>query len=322
MTGVTVIGAGVAGLWAALALSRAGLRPRLIDRNGPPGPHGCSWWAGGMLAPFCEGAVAEPVIVRHGQAAADHWATVTPVIRRGTLVVTLDRDRTELSRFARRTTGHETLTDPVAVEPDLPTPAQALFFPTEAHLDPRRALSDLTAVLAAQGVTVERSEAVPEDFDGPVIDARGLSSGLAGLRGVRGEMAILRAPDITLTRPVRLLHPRHPLYIVPREGNLYMLGATQIESEDRRRPSARSLLELLSAAYALDPRFAEAEVLETGSDLRAAFPDNVPRIIRRGRVLHINGLFRHGYLMAPALALQAARYLTEGMKGDLIHDAD
>lgn len=323
MTDVTVIGAGVAGLWAALALARAGMRPRLVDRNGGPGAHGCSWWAGGMLAPLCEGAVAEPMIVRHGQDAADHWATVTPVNRRGTLVVTLDRDRAELARFARRTTGHETLTDRLAeVEPDLPAPAQALFFPTEAHLDPRNALADLTAALAAQGIPVERAEATPDDFGGPVIDARGMASGLAGLRGVRGEMAILHAPDITLTRPVRLLHPRHPLYIVPRGGNLYMLGATQIESEDRRRPSARSLLELLSAAYALDPRFAEAEVVETGADLRPAFHDNVPRIIRRGRVLHINGLFRHGYLMAPALALQAARTLTEGTKGDLIHDAD
>ena len=96
-----------------------------------------------------------------------------------------------------------------------------------------------------------------------------------------------------------------------------MLGATQIESSDRRAPTARALLELLSAAYALDPRFAEAEVLETGADLRPAFADNVPRIIPQGQVLHLNGLFRHGYLMAPALAAQATDYLIQGKKGDL-----
>ena len=320
MFDITIIGAGVAGLWAAWELRKAGLIPRILDRNGPPGPHGCSWWAGGMLAPYCEGAVSEPAIVAHGQRAAQAWAEVTQVSHRGSLVVTLQRDRTELARFARRTSGHRLLSAELReVEPDV-TADQALFFEREAHLDPRAALLDLTAALQAHGVTIEQSEATLEDIAGPVIDARGLAAGLAGLRGVRGEMVVLRAPDIRLSRPVRLLHPRHPLYIVPRAGGLFMLGATQIESADRRGISARSTLELLSAAYALDPRFAEAELVETGTDLRPAFADNVPRVVARGRVLHLNGLFRHGYLLAPALARQAAEYLTQGIKGDLVHE--
>ena len=320
MADITIIGAGVAGLWAAWELRKAGLALRILDRNGPPGPHGCSWWAGGMLAPYCEGAVSEPAIVAHGQRAAQAWAEVTQVSHRGSLVVTLQRDRTELARFARRTSGHRLLGAELReVEPDL-TADQALFFEGEAHLDPRAALRDLTAALQAHGVTIEQTEATLEDIAGPVIDARGLAAGLAGLRGVRGEMVVLRAPDIRLSRPVRLLHPRHPLYIVPRAGGLFMLGATQIESADRRGISARSTLELLSAAYALDPRFAEAELVETGTDLRPAFADNVPRVLARGRVLHLNGLFRHGYLLAPALARQAAEYLTQGIKGDLVHE--
>ena len=124
----------------------------------------------------------------------------------------------------------------------------------------------------------------------------------------------------TPQHPIRLLHPRHPLYVVPRPGGTFMLGATQIESTDRSSVTARAALELLSSAYALDPRFAEAEIVEMGADLRPAFPDNVPRIVRRGRVLHVNGLFRHGYLMAPALARQAAAYLADGHKGDLFHE--
>lgn len=320
MTDVTVIGAGVAGLWAAYALSKAGLSLRLIDRCGAPGPHGCSWWAGGMLAPFCEGAVADPVIVRHGQSAAQHWAEVTEVTYRGSLVVALQRDRAELARFARRTTGHQSVADLVALEPGLTGFDQALFFMDEAHLDPRAALSDLVGALAARGVVIEQGEATPDGIEGAVIDARGLAAGLTGLRAVRGEMLVLCAPDIGLSRPVRLLHPRHPLYIVPRAGGVYMLGATQIESADSRGVTARSVLELLSAAYALDPRFGEAEVLETGADLRPAFADNVPRVIVRGRILHLNGLFRHGYLIAPALAEQATEYLTKGLKGDLVHE--
>src|SRR6056297_280091 len=320
MTDVTIIGAGVMGLCAAYTACKVGLTPRLIDRNGAPGPHGCSWWAGGMLAPFCEGAVAEPTIVAHGQAAAAFWAEVTDVTHRGSLVLALQRDRAELERFARRTCGHRWVDDPAALEPDLTQHKGALFFEAEAHLDPRRALTRLVDALAGHGVHIERAEATPEDMDGPVIDARGMAAALPDLRAVRGEMVVLRAPDITLSRPIRLLHPRHPLYIVPRPGGLFMLGATQLESSDRRGISARALLELLSAAYALDPRFAAAELVETGADLRPAFPDNVPRVTVRGQVLHLNGLFRHGYLMAPALARQATDYLTKGIKGDLVHE--
>ncbi len=320
MADVTVLGAGVAGLWAALTLSQAKISVRLIDRGGAPGSHGCSWWAGGMLAPYCEGAVAEPAVVRHGMHAAAAWAGVTEILHRGSLVMALERDRAELDRFARRTEGYRLVTTELAeLEPDLPGLRRALFFDAEAHLDPRRALSDLVTALASRGVSVEIAEATPEDIPGPVIDARGMAAGLAGLRGVRGEMAVLRAPDIRLTRPLRLLHPRHPLYIVPRGGGLYMLGATQIESGDRRGVSARSLVELLGAAYSVDPRFAEAEVVETGADLRPAFADNLPRVVVKGRVVHVNGLFRHGYLMAPALARQAADWITKGIRGDLVH---
>ncbi|MFA7432087.1 MAG: FAD-dependent oxidoreductase [Gemmobacter sp.] len=320
MAEVTVIGAGVAGLWAAWELVRRGITPRLIDRAGGPGPEGCSWWAGGMLAPDCEGALAEPPVVAHGAKAADRWAEVTPVARKGSLVTTLERDRGEIAQFASRTTGHSPV-NARDLEPDLPD-GPGLFFAAEAHLDPRRALLDLAAALAARGVRIETAEATPADIPGPVLDCRGMaaSGDLPHLRGVRGEMVVLRTSDIALSRPIRLLHPRHPLYIVPREDGGFMLGAPQIESERRGPVTARSLLELLSAAYALSPVFAEAEVLETGADLRPAFPDHLPRVVRRGRVLHLNGLFRHGFLMAPALAATAADYLHTGRKGGLFHE--
>jgi len=325
MSDVTIIGAGVAGLWAARSCLARGLTPRLIDRAGPPGPHGCSWWAGGMLAPECEGATAERPVVIHGRDAADLWADVTRVTRNGTLVLAPERDMRELDRFAARTDG-QTACDAAAIaalEPDLAGQhRRGLFFAAEAHLDPRLALADLARTLSDAGVVVETGEAEPATFRGPVIDCRGLAAAddLPGLRGVRGEMIVLHSDEITLSRPVRLLHPRHPLYVVPRADGLFMLGATQIESAARGRVTARSALELLSAAYALDPRFAEAEIVEMGADLRPAFADHVPRVLRRGRVLHLNGLFRHGFLMAPALAEQAAEYLSTGKTGDLFDE--
>src|SRR5690606_2072960 len=124
----------------------------------------------------------------------------------------------------------------------------ALYFADEAHLDPRRALQALCARLAAAGNGIQTREVRPEELPGRVIDCRGIAArdSLACLRGVKGEMLLLRCPELRLTRPLRLLHPRHPLYIVPRGEGVYMLGATQIESSERGRVTARSLLELLS----------------------------------------------------------------------------
>ena len=95
-----------------------------------------------------------------------------------------------------------------------------------------------------------------------------------------------------------------------------------IESDEDTRISARSMLELLSAAYALHPAFGEAEVLEIGTGVRAAFPDNLPRISRVGAALHLNGLYRHGFLLAPALARRAAELLLEGRHSPEVMDED
>src|SRR5690606_32185748 len=148
---------------------------------------------------------------------------------------------------------------------------------------------------------------------GPAVDCRGLAARdvLPDLRGVKGEMAIVHAPDVRLTRPVRLLHPRFPLYVVPRANGQFMIGATQIESCDRR-VRVRSVLELLSAPYALHPAFGEAELVEIGVDARPAFPDNLPRLRRRGETICVNGLFRHGFLLAPAMARMTADLICDG----------
>jgi len=108
---------------------------------------------------------------------------------------------------------------------------------------------------------------------------------------------------------VRLLHPRHPIYIVPRGKGRFMVGATMIESDDAGPVTARSLMELLNAAYALHPAFGEARLTETGAGIRPAFPDNLPRVTEAGHTLHVNGLYRHGFLLAPAMAGEVARRL-------------
>jgi glycine oxidase len=131
------------------------------------------------------------------------------------------------------------------------------------------------------------------------------------LRGVKGEMILIETAEVRLARPVRLIHPRWPLYVIPREDNLFMLGATSIEAEDTG-VSVRSALELLGAAYAVHPAFGEARIVEFGSGLRPAYPDNLPRIGIRGDKIAVNGLYRHGFLLAPALAELTLQYVQRG----------
>lgn len=323
MNDISIIGGGVAGLCVASELVARGVQVRIYDKAGKPGPHGCSWWAGGMLAPFCESeSAAEPVRI-FGAHAAEWWQQRTSVTTRGSLVLASARDTADLNRFARLTEAHETLdADAIArLEPDLGTRfSRGLFFADEAHINPRQALSDLYASLVQAGTEMITSTA-PASLE-RYIDCRGLGArdSMPDLRGVKGEMLIIRSDDIALTRPVRLLHPRMPLYIVPRGDGIYMLGATMIESQDSQRITARSMLELLSAAYALNPAFGEAEILETGVDLRPAFTDNLPKIRRSGQVIYANGLFRHGYLLAPSMARQVADLYLDNIRGAFVDE--
>lgn len=326
---VAVIGAGVVGLACATELLARGARVVIHERGARVGAEACSWFAGGMLAPWCEGESAEEPVIRLGQQAAEWWERhAGGVVRNGTLVVAPSRDRSELRRFGQRTSHFEDIDgDAIAgLEPDLAGRfSRGLFFGGEAHLDPRVAIATLAERIVAKGAVIHYGSAVePADLDADIVlDCRGLAARdvLADLRGVKGEMLLLRSDDIALARPVRLLHPRIPLYIVPRAEGLFMVGATMIESGERRRISARAMLELLGAAYALHPAFGEAEVVEIGTDARPAFPDNLPRLTRRGRVIHVNGLYRHGFLLSPAMARMAAEAaLNPQATPEMLHD--
>lgn len=303
---ITVLGMGVAGLCAATALTEAGLAVQLAAPQGPSASH----LAGGMLAPFCEAEAAPALVTTLGRGAAGWWEARVPGVHRcGTLVIAPPRDGTELRRFASRSTGHQALdgTGIAALEPALAGRfSRGLFFADEAHLDPRAALAALAATLRAKGVAFDRTA------QGQIVDCRGIAARdrLPALRAVRGEMLLLRCPDLTLSRPIRLLHPRFPCYLVPRGKNTFMLGATMVESDHAGPITARSTMELLSAAFAIHPTLAEAEIIETGAGLRPAYADNIPTVQHDAGRWHLNGLYRHGFLLAPALAQQLAARLT------------
>ncbi len=321
---VYVIGAGIAGAWQALLFAQAGRKVTLHERSDADMTQSTSYWAGGMLAPWCEAETSEPVISRLGIRSLELWREHFPQTPfNGSLVVAHPRDRADFDRFARLTTGHRRL-DARAVrelEPSLEGRFRdGLFYADEGHVEPRRILPELHARITAAGGAIKfGSEQNPDELDGIVIDCRGLAARDAepSLRAVKGEMIVIETDEVELSRPVRLIHPRWPLYVIPRGNNRFMLGATSIEAEDTGGKdsgvSVRSALELLSAAYAVHPAFAEARIVEFGSGLRPAYPDNLPRIAVNNRKIAVNGLYRHGFLLAPALAELTLGYVARGV---------
>lgn len=307
-----VIGAGVVELAVAAELVERGVEVTLIERSREIGGN-ASWLAGGMLAPDCEGESAPASVVERGRLAIDWWARHVPgVARMGTLVVAPPRDAGELERFARLTRNHRRLDGEAiaALEPDLAGRFRGgLFYADEGHLDPRAAMRALRDALIKKGATLRFGEdGLREAGDDLVFDCRGYGAraDLADLRGVRGEMLIVRTREIALSRPVRMLHPRLPVYIAPRAGGVFMIGATMIESARQGGVAVRSAIELLSAAFALHPAFGEAEILELSADIRPSFPDNEPRVVEKDGRIHVNGFYRHGFLLAPYFAARTA----------------
>jgi glycine oxidase len=315
---VTIIGAGIAGAWQALLFAQAGHAVTLHERSDAAMTESTSHWAGGMLAPWCEAETSEPLISRLGIRSLDLWREHFPSTPfNGSLVVAHARDRSDFERFARLTSGHRRLdaTGLGELEPSLDGRfREGLFYPDEGHVEPRRVLPELHARILKAGGRIEFGSDIDiAKAEGIVIDCRGLAAVDAEpeLRGVKGEMIIVETDEVELARPVRLIHPRWPLYVIPRGDFRFMLGATSIESEDSG-VSVRSALELLGAAYAVHPAFAEARILEFGAGLRPAYPDNLPRISVEQERIAVNGLYRHGFLLAPALAELTLGYVERG----------
>lgn len=320
---VVIVGAGVIGLWQALELARRGHSITLREAAPETATGGASRLAGAMLAPWCESDGAPPIVRDLGLRGIARWQSVVPDLPlTGSLVVAHGRDRGELARTARITGGCRGIgaDEIAALEPGLARFEHGLFYPDEGHVAPRRALASLVGALRGVGAELRFGEPVADPVwlagsgADVVIDCRGLAArgDVEGLRGVRGEMLVVEARGFAIKRPVRLLHPRWPIYVVPWGEARFMIGATMIEGDGAAMMTVRSALELIGSAVSLAPALADAHIVEHNAGLRPSFDDNVPKILVRGRRLIVNGAFRHGYLMAPALAAIVADHLERG----------
>lgn len=345
---VAVLGAGLLGRLLAWSLARQGHAVVMHDAKGPQADGSAAWVAAAMLAPLAESVTAEPPVVSMGLYGLDRWPELLaglsqPVFfqREGTLILWHRQDAAQAPLFAQRLNQAWQALDQTGTTPDLPLPQrlqgealralepslggrfqQGIFLPREGQLDNRALLEALHDELIR--CQVELHWHSPQDPNSVralqagldwVLDTRGLGArpSLPPLRGVRGEVIRVHAPDVGLRRPTRLLHPRYPLYIAPKPQGVFVIGATEIESEDLSPASVRSCMELLSAAYAVDPGFGEARMIEIGVQARPALPDNLPLIdCPEPGLLRINGLYRHGFLISPAVVDAALAWLLHG----------
>ena len=329
---IVILGAGLMGRLLACQLALDGHTIELFDAGGPQAENSAARAAAAMLAPLAESAVTEPNVVQMGIYALTRWPTLIAQLRQpvyfqqeGTLVLWHPQDAPDAERFKRQMAITQKLIPALPaiqtlnaqgvtqLEPSLDGRfSQGLYLPGEGQLDNHQLLAAMLDQLQRLNVKLNwHSPKSIEEFNPGqlgqpdwVLDCRGLGAQpqWPALRGVRGEIVTLEAKEVQLSRPTRLIHPRYPIYIAPKRDGLFLVGATEIESNDTSPMSVRSALELLSAAYSVDPRFGEARILDLVSQCRPTLPDNLPSIRRSAaRVLQINGLYRHGYLIAPAV---------------------
>ena len=335
---IAVIGGGLVGRLCAWQLAGAGWRVSVFDQGDREGRQAAAYIAAAMLAPLAEAIDATPLVTALGRQSVARWQRLIeqlpePVFlqQAGSLVVWHAQDKPLARQFEqqlKRAWG----SDPAQLwqaeqlaerEPQLAGRFQTgMYLPGEGQLENRQVLSALAAALEQAGVDCRwQSEVAPQQLAGQfdwLLDCRGFGAqadwnGAAGsrLRGVRGEVVRVFAPEVNLNRPVRLLHPRYPLYIAPKPNHQFVIGATQLESESSAPASVRSGLELFSALYAVHPAFGEAQVLELSSGLRPTLNHHNPeiRFNRQSRMVEVNGLFRHGFMISPAVCETAVQLL-------------
>jgi glycine oxidase len=337
---IGIAGAGLLGRLLAFQMAGAGHSVEVFD----PAPdvharRAAGWTAAGMLSPVAELECADSQVFELGLRSLALWPKLLAQLEQpvqfsqdGSLLLAHRGDEGAARRVVDllgRKAPPAYAPQPLALaqlrefEPAVQGPLHAWLLPCEGRVHTVQAMEALAAAPGVEwrwservdqvepGVLHVRGQALGFDW---VFDARGTGARpQLTVRGVRGEIFWLHAPGVRLRRPLRLLHPRHRVYLVPREADIVVVGASEIESEDRSPVSLRTTVELLAAAHSVVPELAEARVVHSETNLRPALPDNLPYLDVEPGLTRINGLFRHGWLIAPALVEDALKGCHAGL---------
>ncbi len=336
MKNIAVIGGGLLGRIATFVLSSSGYNVTVYEKSSLNPPIGSNRSAGfssaGMLSPLSERESGGEKVFELGCRSMNLWPVLDNLVKKvignglglkikGNLFVCQHQDLPFAHRLFERLNFKEnsiSTESMMKIEPWIDHKLKCWFVNNEGQIDPLIAMENLyqasirikscskakwffnSIVDSVEGSTVFVNEKKIK-FDW-IFDFRGTGAKDLNVRGVRGEIFVLTPPkNFILNHPIRLVHPRVRIYIVPKINGDIMVGATEVEVEDMSPVSVRSTLELLNAAQIIFPELNEARIKYSDVNLRPATIDNMPLTFSDTNITHVNGLFRHGWLLAPAL---------------------
>lgn len=335
---IAIIGAGLIGRLTALKLINSDHDVTLLEAKSFDSPHNAAAISAGLIAPLSESVHTNRKVVDMGFASIQQWpdhlrqlAELDPEHQqvlfesRGTMALSFVEEQNCLLDFRQQL--KQTVPDHAhditmlyndevcEMEPELCRFETALFLKNEGNLCNQQFLQASSRAIRRHASIIDHwplqgdGRELQPQYDW-IIDCRGAGAVAANtfaqgehrkLTSVRGEIIRVRTKEVALTRPVRVVQQRFNIYVVPKPNNIYVVGATDLDKNGEHAVTVRSSLELLTALYALHPGFANAEIIEAIAGQRAVYEDTLPSVRQHENIICVNGLNRHGWLIAPAM---------------------
>ena len=343
---IGIVGSGIVGLLTAFRFARLNHRVTIFEKESRSSKNSCSFIAGGMIAPYCELINSDKKIFDLGQDSLYKWKEIVASLKNrpffktnGSLLVAQKNERTEIETISSRINRYTGINIEIIsrnkinkLEPGIDSEDLiGIYFRNEGQIDCHEIIDSLIKFLISKNCDIRFNTRVTNikkntvffhkgkgiEFD-HVIECSGLNSinKKNSLRGVRGEIILAEAKNVKISRPIRLNHFRYPVYVIPRERNNFLIGATVIENEDFSPVSIRSVLELLNSAIFICKGFSEARILRLSTNCRPAYIDNLPKISITNDFICANGMYRHGYLLSPLISELIVDYCINQKKNE------
>ncbi len=348
---IGIIGAGIIGRLLAIEFFKRKNKVTIFEMDNIFSSGSCTSTATGMLAPWSESYESSELVFKLGISSLKLWPKILETlnakhlfVQQGTAHLSLYREKHKLENFFALLKKRDIEFDAIEINNNnrkefigefSPEYSFGYYFPKEATLNPKEFILKSNDFFEKYNILFKFNNKIicyeknkiktaqSNIYFDLVINTMGMgaknvfNNGKEILRGVRGSLVLVHAPLVNIHSVIRLTHLRYPIYIVPRGDNNYIIGATSHETECLKPITVESLLELLSVASHFDKGFLEANLLEQRVNLRPTFTNGSPSFYCINGVYYINGLYRNGITISPALVNIFCNYIEEKNNNNL-----